>query len=61
MANDLFRGNVKLRRAINYAVDRRAYGAQAGSYAGIRWTRLLSPACSAGGHEQPYPPSAGPR
>jgi ABC-type transport system substrate-binding protein len=57
MANDLFRGNPRLRRAINYAVDRGGYGGLAGSYAGQPWSRLLSPTVVGPRAEQPYPPS----
>jgi peptide/nickel transport system substrate-binding protein len=38
----LFR-SVALRKAVNWAVDRTAYLAQAGPYAGIPWTHLLTP------------------
>jgi ABC-type transport system substrate-binding protein len=57
MANDLFRGNSRLRRAINYAVDRGGYGGLAGTYAGQPWSRLLSPMVLGPRAEQPYPPS----
>jgi peptide/nickel transport system substrate-binding protein len=55
MANDLFRGNPKLRRAINYAIDRGAYIAQAGAYAGDRWTHVLNPTVPGWRNENPYP------
>ena len=55
MANDLFRGNPKLRRAINYAIDRRAYVAQAGPYAGDPWTHVLNPTVPGWRNENPYP------
>jgi oligopeptide transport system substrate-binding protein len=43
MANHLFKGNSNLRKAVSYAVDRRAYVAQAGPYAGEPWSHLLNP------------------
>jgi peptide/nickel transport system substrate-binding protein len=55
MANDLFRGNANLRRAISYAIDRRAYVAQAGPYAGQPWSRLLNPGVPGWTPENPYP------
>jgi oligopeptide transport system substrate-binding protein len=55
MANDLFRGNPSLRRAINYAIDRGAYVAQAGALAGDRWTHVLNPSVPGWRNENPYP------
>ena len=55
MANDLFRGNPRLRRALNFAIDRRAYIGMAGAYAGDPWTRLLSPFVPGWSYEQAYP------
>jgi len=43
MANNLFKGNTGLRKAINYAVSRRAYVAQAGPKAGDTWTHIFNP------------------
>jgi ABC-type transport system substrate-binding protein len=43
MANHLFRNNPPLRKAVNYAIDRRAYVAAAGPYAGRPWTHILNP------------------
>jgi len=43
MANSLFKGNTNLRKAINYAITRGAYVAQAGPYAGSTWTHLFNP------------------
>jgi ABC-type transport system substrate-binding protein len=43
-ANALFRGNVKLRQAVNYAINRRSYVLQAGPLAGDPWTHLMNPA-----------------
>ncbi len=39
----LFRNNLALRRAVNWAVDRRAYAGTAGPYAASPWTHLLPP------------------
>jgi len=55
MANDLFRDNVKLRRAINYAISRRPYVAQAGPYAGQAWTHLFNPGVPGWKNVNPYP------
>jgi ABC-type oligopeptide transport system substrate-binding subunit len=43
MANNLFKGNTNLRKAINYAVTRSAYIAQSGPYAGTSWTHIFNP------------------
>ena len=43
MSRSLFSGNTNLRRAINYAVSRAAYVAQAGPYAGNSWTHIFNP------------------
>lgn len=43
MARPLFKDNVKLRQAINYAISRGPYVDQAGPYAGQPWTHLLNP------------------
>jgi len=43
MANNLFKGNTKLRQALNYAIDRAPYVGQAGPLAGAPWTHLLNP------------------
>jgi len=42
-ANSLFNGNTKLRQAVNYAISRQPYVAQAGPYAGQPWTHLFNP------------------
>src|SRR5262245_59849071 len=55
MQRPLFKGNSALRRAINYAVSRRAYVAQAGPYAGQPWTHLLNPGVPGWRNENPYP------
>jgi peptide/nickel transport system substrate-binding protein len=39
----LFRKNLPLRRALNWVVDRKALGAQAGPYSRMPWTHLLPP------------------
>ena len=39
----LFRNNVALRQALNWAVNRKAYAAAAGPYARMPWTHLLPP------------------
>jgi ABC-type oligopeptide transport system substrate-binding subunit len=43
MANHIFKNNLPLRRAVNYAINRRAYVAQAGPYAGMPWTHIFNP------------------
>jgi ABC-type transport system substrate-binding protein len=42
-ANSLFKSNLPLRQAVNYAITRRSYVAQAGPYAGQAWTHLFNP------------------
>jgi len=42
MANNLFGGNTNLRKAINYAINRGAYIAQSGPYAGTSWTHIFN-------------------
>ena len=42
-ANSLFKNNLPLRQAVNYAVSRKPYVAQAGPYAGQPWTHLFNP------------------
>jgi peptide/nickel transport system substrate-binding protein len=42
-ARNLFGKNLPLRQALNYAVSRRPYVAQAGPYAGQPWTHLFNP------------------
>jgi oligopeptide transport system substrate-binding protein len=42
-ANSLFKGNLPLRQAVNYAVSRPPYVQQAGPYAGQPWTHLFNP------------------
>src|SRR5262249_37438323 len=55
MSRPLFKGNLKLRQAINYAVSRRAYVAQAGPYAGQPWTHLFNPGVPGWRNVNPYP------
>jgi ABC-type transport system substrate-binding protein len=55
MANHLFKGNLKLRQAINYAISRRPYVAQAGPYAGDPWTHLFNPGVPGWRNVNPYP------
>jgi len=55
LANDLFRGNLRLRQAINYAINRGAYIGQVGAYAGTPWTHILTPAVPGWRNENPYP------
>jgi len=55
MERPLFKGNLKLRQAINYAVSRRQYVAQAGPYAGGPWTHLFNPGVPGWKNVNPYP------
>ena len=55
MEQPLFKGNLKLRQAINYAVSRREYVAQAGPYAGDPWTHLFNPGVPGWKNVNPYP------
>jgi peptide/nickel transport system substrate-binding protein len=55
LANNLFKGNANLRKAINYAISRKAYSDQAGPYAGEPWSHLLNPDIPGWRKEQPYP------
>ena len=55
MDTTLFRGNPRLRRAISYAIDRRAYTAQAGPYAGTPWSHLFNPGVPGWRSVDPYP------
>ncbi len=54
-ANNLFKGNLSLRKAMNYAVNRRAYVAQAGPFAGNAWTHLFNPGVPGWKQVNPYP------
>jgi ABC-type transport system substrate-binding protein len=42
-ANSLFKANLPLRQAVNYAISRPPYVQQAGPYAGQPWTHLFNP------------------
>jgi ABC-type oligopeptide transport system substrate-binding subunit len=42
-SRSLFGGNVNLRKAINYAINRKDYVSQAGPYAGQPWTHIFNP------------------
>jgi peptide/nickel transport system substrate-binding protein len=54
-ANSLFKGNVNLRKAMNRVVNRKAYVAQAGPYAGNAWTHLFNPGVPGWKSVNPYP------
>jgi ABC-type transport system substrate-binding protein len=54
-ANNLFKGNLSLRKAMNWVVNRRAYVAQAGPYAGNAWTHLFNPGVPGWKQVNPYP------
>ena len=43
VSRSLFKGNLNLRQAINYAINRKDYVSQAGPYAGQPWTHLFNP------------------
>jgi peptide/nickel transport system substrate-binding protein len=55
MARPLFRSNTKLRQAVNYAVDRKAYVQQAGPDAGQPWSHLFNPGVPGWISTNPYP------
>jgi peptide/nickel transport system substrate-binding protein len=55
MANHLFKDNLRLRQAVNYAINRKAYVAQAGPYAGRPWTHLFNPGVPGWRSVNPYP------
>jgi len=42
-SRSLFAGNVSLRKAINYVVNRKDYVSQAGPFAGQAWTHIFNP------------------
>jgi len=54
-ANTLFKNNVKLRQAVSYVINRRAYTNQVGPYAGNPWTHLFNPGVPGWRNENPYP------
>jgi ABC-type oligopeptide transport system substrate-binding subunit len=43
VSRSLFKGNLSLRKAINYVINRKDYVSQAGPYAGQPWTHLFNP------------------
>jgi ABC-type transport system substrate-binding protein len=55
MANHLFKDNLQLRQAINYAIDRRSFVNVAGPYAGKPWTHLFNPGVPGWRNVNPYP------
>jgi ABC-type transport system substrate-binding protein len=50
--------NVNLRRAVNYAIDRRALLIQRGAYAGVPWSHYLPAGVPGAPSQQPYPLNA---
>jgi ABC-type transport system substrate-binding protein len=55
MSRPLFKDNPQLRRAVSFTIDRRAYVAQAGPYAGQPWSHLLNPGVPGWKNVNPYP------
>jgi ABC-type transport system substrate-binding protein len=55
MARPLFKDNLKLRQAVSYAVNRRAYVGVVGPYAGQPWTHLFNPGVPGWRNVNPYP------
>ena len=55
MARPAFGNSTKLRQAVNYAIDRKAYVQQAGPYAGQSWSHLFNPGVPGWSKTQPYP------
>jgi ABC-type transport system substrate-binding protein len=51
----LFRGNARLRRAVELGIDRTAYAASLGPYGARPWSRLLPPDVAGAGARQAYP------
>jgi peptide/nickel transport system substrate-binding protein len=43
MSRSLFSGNLPLRQAVNYAIERAPYVGQAGPFAGDTWTHIFNP------------------
>jgi ABC-type transport system substrate-binding protein len=54
-SRSLFRGNVQLRRAVNFAIDRRALIRELGPYAGTASDQFLTPAIPGYANERIYP------
>jgi ABC-type transport system substrate-binding protein len=57
-ANHLFKGNARLRRAINFAIDRTELAAAVGPFTGRPWSHLLPPGIPGSSSTQPYPAHA---
>jgi len=55
MARPLFGNSTKLRQAVNFAVDRKAYVQQAGPDAGQPWSHLFNPGVPGWISSNPYP------
>ena len=53
--NHLFKGNIRLRQAVNFALDRTDYVAAGGPFAGRPWSHLLPPVVPGSSSQQPYP------
>jgi ABC-type transport system substrate-binding protein len=51
----LFKGNARLRRAVEFAFDRTAYAESLGPYGARPWSRLLPPDVAGSGAPQAYP------
>ena len=43
VSRSLFKGNLNLRKAVNYVINRKDYTSQAGPYAGQPWTHIFNP------------------
>jgi peptide/nickel transport system substrate-binding protein len=43
VARSLFKGNLSLRKAVNYVINRKDYVSQAGPFAGKPWTHIFNP------------------
>jgi peptide/nickel transport system substrate-binding protein/oligopeptide transport system substrate-binding protein len=43
VSRSLFKGNLALRQAVNYVINRKDYVSQAGPYAGQPWTHIFNP------------------
>jgi peptide/nickel transport system substrate-binding protein len=55
MARPLFGNSTKLRQAVNYALDRKAYVQQAGPDAGQPWSHIFNPGVPGWISSNPYP------
>jgi len=56
--NHLFKGNIRLRQAVNFALDRTYYVGAVGPFAGRPWSHLLPPVVLGSSSKQPYPKHA---